>query len=49
MVQGRRRFFEDGNYTLKVSHKQYAIMERQGVSQLKGITEVGYSIEKVPE
>ncbi|HPF09877.1 MAG TPA: gliding motility lipoprotein GldH [Flavobacteriaceae bacterium] len=43
------RFFEDGNYTLKVSQAVRNNGEAGGVSQLKGITEVGYSIEKVPE
>ncbi len=39
-------FFEEGVYTLSVSHAVRNNGEVQGVSQLEGITEVGYSIEE---
>ena len=39
-------FIEEGNYILKVSHAVRNNGEVHGVSQLQGITEVGYSIEE---
>ena len=39
-------FFEKGNYILTVSQAVRNNGEVSGVSQLKGITEVGYSIEE---
>jgi len=39
-------FFEEGNYILTVSQAVRNNGEVSGVSQLKGITEVGYSIEE---
>ena len=38
-------FFEEGSYKLSVSQAVRNNGEVQGVTQLKGITEVGYSIE----
>lgn len=40
------RFFEDGNYTLKISQAVRNNGEVRGVTNLEGITDVGYSIEK---
>ena len=42
-------FFEDGNYVLRVSQAVRNNGEVGGVSQLSGITDVGYSIEEVIE
>lgn len=39
-------FFEEGVYTLSVSQAVRNNGEVQGVSQLNGITEVGYSVEE---
>ncbi len=39
-------FFEDGNYKLTLSHAVRNNGEVHGVTQLEGITEVGYSIEE---
>lgn len=43
------RFFEEGVYTLSISQAVRNNGEVGGVSELKGITEVGYSIEKASE
>lgn len=43
------RFFEPGEYTLRLSHAMRNNGEVLGVSTLPGITEVGYSIEKSPD
>ncbi|NND62245.1 MAG: gliding motility lipoprotein GldH [Flavobacteriaceae bacterium] len=40
-------FFEEGTYTLSVSHAVRNNGEVHGVTQLPGISEVGYSIELV--
>ena len=40
-------FNEAGNYTLHISHAVRNNGEPQGVSKLEGITDIGYSIEKV--
>ena len=40
-------FNEAGNYTLHISHAVRSNGEPQGVSKLEGITDIGYSIEKV--
>lgn len=42
-------FFESGNYNLSVSHAVRNNGSVGGVSELKGITEVGYSIQEVTE
>jgi gliding motility-associated lipoprotein GldH len=42
-------FFESGNYTLSVSQAVRNNGDVGGVSQLSGITEVGYSIEEIIE
>lgn len=43
------RFFEEGAYTLRVSQAVRNNGEVAGVSELKGISDVGYSIEKASE
>lgn len=43
------QFFEKGMYTLRVSQAVRNNGEVGGVSDLKGITDVGYSIEKASE
>lgn len=43
------RFFEEGIYTLRVSQAVRNNGEVAGVSDLKGITDVGYSIEKASD
>ena len=43
------RFFEEGVYTLSISQAVRNNGEVGGVSQLRGITDVGYSIEKAAE
>lgn len=43
------RFFEEGTYTLSVSQAVRNNGEVSGVSELKGITDVGYSIEEATE
>ncbi len=43
------RFFEPGSYTLRVSQAVRNNGQVAGVSELKGITDVGYSIEKASE
>lgn len=40
------KFKEEGTYKLSVSQAVRNNGEKQGVSQLEGITDVGYSIEK---
>lgn len=40
------QFIEDGNYTLSITHAVRNNGDVQGVKNLKGITDVGYSIEK---
>ncbi len=40
-------FFEEGSYTLRISHAVRNNGEVHGVTQLPGITDVGYSIEMV--
>lgn len=40
------RFFEEGSYKLRVSHAMRNNGEVQGVTELVGITEVGYSVEQ---
>ncbi|MCH9661037.1 MAG: gliding motility lipoprotein GldH [Bacteroidetes bacterium] len=40
------RFYEDGDYTLTVSQAVRNNGEVHGVTQLEGITEIGYSIEE---
>ncbi len=42
-------FYEEGNYTLTVSQAVRNNGDVGGVSELQGITEVGYSIEEVIE
>ena len=42
-------FFEEGNYVLTVSQAVRNNGAVRGVSQLKGITDVGYSIEEITE
>ena len=39
------RFFEEGNYVIKIGHAVRNNGEVEGVSQLEGIADVGYSIE----
>lgn len=43
------RFYESGNYTLRISQAVRNNGNISGVSELKGITDVGYSIEEVTE
>lgn len=43
------RFFEEGSYRLSVSQAVRNIGDVQGVTQLDGITEVGYSIEEATQ
>lgn len=43
------RFFEEGIYTLRVAQAVRNNGEVAGVSDLKGITDVGYSIEKASD
>jgi len=43
------RFYESGNYTLRISQAVRNNGDISGVSELKGITDVGYSIEEVTE
>lgn len=40
------RFYEEGNYTITLKHAMRNINQVEGVTQLKGITDVGISIEK---
>jgi len=40
------RFYEEGSYTLSLKHAMRNINKVEGVNQLKGITDVGISIEK---
>ncbi len=39
-------FFEEGNYVIKIGHAVRNNGDVEGVSQLEGITDVGYSIEE---
>lgn len=39
-------FFEEGNYVVTISHAVRNNGEVEGVSQLEGITDVGYSVEE---
>jgi len=41
------RFFESGNYNISITHAVRNNGEVEGVSTLRGITDVGYSIEQV--
>ncbi len=42
-------FFENGNYNITITHAARNNGEVEGVSQLEGITDVGYSVEEVKE
>ncbi len=40
------RFFEEGNYSLKIRHAMRNNASVEGVTELEGITDVGISVEK---
>lgn len=43
------RFSPSGKYTLKIEQAMRKVGENEGVSLLKGITEVGFQVEKIEE
>jgi len=49
VLKENMQFNEDGNYTLEIGHAVRNNGEVNGVKRLMGITDVGYTIEKVDE
>jgi gliding motility-associated lipoprotein GldH len=44
----RVSFFEEGNYNITITHAVRNNGDVEGVTKLEGITDVGYSIEAIP-